>query len=77
MIAIFILVALIALKYFEVSFIAGISWWWISGYAFILFLWFDFFERMFGLDKRKDDAHYEKMQEERIKRSFKQDKKRR
>lgn len=68
--AILILLLFVALKYFEVGFVDNLSWWWIVGFAFVLFLWFDFFERMLGLDRRKEDAHYEKMQEERNKRTF-------
>ncbi len=74
MIAIALLAILAVLKYLEVSFMTTVSWWWIIGFAGVLFLWFDFFERLLGLDKRKDDAHYEKMQKERIKRGFKKDK---
>jgi hypothetical protein len=47
------------------------SWWWIVGYAFFVFLWFEYFERMLGLDKHKEEAHYKKIRDERIKRSFK------
>lgn len=64
------------LKYFEVSFMENISWWWITGLAFLLFLWFDFFERMLGLNKQKGDMHHEKMKKERLKREFDTSKKR-
>ncbi len=60
-----------SLKLFEVSFMADVSWWWINGVGFFAFLWFEFFERMLGLDKRKDEMLHEKMRKERIKRSFK------
>ncbi|QJQ07463.1 TIGR04438 family Trp-rich protein [Undibacterium piscinae] len=66
-IAIFVLSLL---KYLEVGFLEPVSWWWIIGLAVFAFLWFEFFERMLGLDKRKDHAHFEKMRKERIKRSF-------
>ena len=52
---------LFLLKYLEVSFLNSISWWWLVGLAFFAFLWFEFFERMLGLDKIKND---------RIKRTF-------
>lgn len=67
---IIIIVLLCVLKYLEVSFLDWLSWGWIIGLAFFAFLWFEFFERMLGLDKRKSEAHYEKMREKRIKRSF-------
>jgi small Trp-rich protein len=64
------LIIVILLKYFEVSFMEKISWWWIIGFAVLLFLWFDFFERIFGLNKQKGDMHHEKMKKERLKREF-------
>ncbi|MBC3936149.1 TIGR04438 family Trp-rich protein [Undibacterium rugosum] len=64
------LVLLLVLKLAEVSFFASMSWWWIVGLAVFAFLWFEFFERVFGLDKRQDSAHYEKIKQERIKRTF-------
>lgn len=66
-----IAVALLSLlKYLEVGPLVNMSWWWIVGLAFFAFLWFEFFERMLGLDKRKDHGHFEKMKKERVKRSF-------
>jgi len=70
MILILSLIALVLIKYLDYQFIQGLSWWWVVGYAVLIFLWFEFFERMLGLDKRKDDQHFEKMKKERLKRSF-------
>jgi small Trp-rich protein len=70
MLLIIVIVLLCGLKFFEVSFLDWLSWGWIIGLAFLTFLWFEFFERMLGRDKRKNEAHYEKMKEERVKRSF-------
>ncbi|MBX9901842.1 MAG: TIGR04438 family Trp-rich protein [Burkholderiaceae bacterium] len=67
---IIVIALLFLLKYLEVSFLDWLSWGWIVGLAFFAFLWFEFFERMLGLDKRKGDAHYEEMKKTRIKRSF-------
>ncbi|GGC76412.1 TIGR04438 family Trp-rich protein [Undibacterium terreum] len=73
-----IVVALLTLlKYLEFGPFANLSWWWIVGLAFFAFLWFEFFERMLGLDKRKDHMHFEKMKKERVKRSFDKGKPRR
>lgn len=72
---IIILVIAISLKLFEVSFMENVSWWWINGFALLIFLWFDFFERLFGLDKKKDELHHEKMKKERLNREFKLKKK--
>lgn len=66
-----LVIAAYSLKFFEVSFMADVSWWWINGIGLFAFLWFEFFERILGLDKRKDEMLHEKMRKERIKRSFK------
>ncbi|MGZ3158683.1 MAG: TIGR04438 family Trp-rich protein, partial [Burkholderiaceae bacterium] len=44
--------ALTALKYFEIGPFAAMSWWWVIGLMFVAFIWFEFIERMLGLDKR-------------------------
>ncbi|MDO8650896.1 MAG: TIGR04438 family Trp-rich protein [Undibacterium sp.] len=67
---IIIIALLTLLKYLEVGFLNGLSWWWIIGLAAFAFLWFEFLERMLGLDKRKDQAYFEKMKKDRLKRSF-------
>lgn len=73
-----IAVALLTLlKYLDVGPLVNLSWWWVVGLAVLAFLWFEFFERMLGLDKRKDHAHFEKMKQERVKRSFDKSKPRR
>ncbi|MBC3886511.1 TIGR04438 family Trp-rich protein [Undibacterium griseum] len=64
------LVLLLVLKLADVWIFGTMSWWWFIGLAVLVFLWFEFFERMLGMDKRKDIAHYEKMQQERVKRQF-------
>jgi len=63
-------VLLYILKLLDLSFMENISWWWINGLGLFAFLWFEFFERMLGLDKRKDEMLHEKMRKERLKRSF-------
>lgn len=68
---ILIIVALIALKYFEVHFVDNLSWWWIVGLGAVAFIWFEFLERMFGFDKRKAFEQLDKAREDRIKNSFK------
>lgn len=68
---ILIIVALIALKYFEVRFVDNLSWWWIVGLGAVAFIWFEFLERMFGFDKRKAFEQLDKAREDRVKNSFK------
>ncbi len=77
MYAIILLVILLALKLGEVSIFANLSWWWIVGGALAAFIWFEFIERMLGLDKRQEHAHYDRIQKERAKKNFENDKKKR
>jgi small Trp-rich protein len=70
MILIILTVTLAALKYFDVSFMANVSWWWIILLFFFTFIWFEFFERVLGLDKKKAHSKFEKMQKERAKKNF-------
>ena len=65
------------LKIGDVWIFANMSWWWIIGAAVAAFVWFEFIERMLGLDKRKDHAHFEKIQKDRVKRTFDKTTKRR
>ena len=76
MILILILVLLLVLKLADVWIFASMSWWWIAGIGLFAFLWFEFFERMLGLDKRRKHQHYEKIREERVKRTFEKKKNR-
>jgi len=77
MFAIVIFALLVLFKILEMTWMEGISWWIISGLGLAIFLWFEYFERMLGLDKRKEHDHFEKVQKDRIKRQFEQDKKNR
>lgn len=67
---IIVIALLTLLKYMEVSFLDSVSWWWIVGLMVLAFLWFEFFERMLGLDKSKADTQTEIMKKNRLKRSF-------
>ncbi|MBC3880395.1 TIGR04438 family Trp-rich protein [Undibacterium sp. LX40W] len=71
MILIIILVLIYGLKFAEIGFMEQISWWWVNGFAFLAFLWFEFIERALGLDKKTEDILHEKMKKERLKREFK------
>lgn len=70
MLLIIIIVLLTALKYFEVGFVANLSWWWIVGLFFIAFIWFEFIERMLGLDKKAAHDKLDQNREERVKKMF-------
>lgn len=54
---IILIVVLGALKYFEVWKFAEMSWWWVIGLMVVAFIWFEFIEKILGLDKKK--AHNE------------------
>lgn len=66
-----IIVLLSILKYFEFGPVADLSWWWIAGLFLVAFIWFEFIERMLGLDKRKAHEELEKARRERVNKTFK------
>jgi small Trp-rich protein len=66
-----IIVLLSILRYFEVGPFADLSWWWIIGLFGVAFIWFEFVERIFGLDKRKAHEQMEKARKERVSKTFK------
>lgn len=68
---IIIIVLLSLLRYFEVGPVANLSWWWIVGLMVVAFIWFEFIERMLGLDKRKSHDELEKARKQRVKKTFK------
>ncbi|MFI4939504.1 MAG: TIGR04438 family Trp-rich protein [Burkholderiales bacterium] len=67
---IIILVLVIALRFFEVGPFASLSWWWIGGLMVAAFIWFEFIERLLGLDQRTSHDKLEKAREERVKKTF-------
>jgi len=60
-----------ALRFFAIGPFAELSWWWIAALFVLAFIWFEFVERWFGLDKRKSHEQLEKAREERVKKTFK------
>lgn len=71
---IIIIALLVGLRYFEVWRFAELSWWWIAAAMLVAFIWFEFIEKMLGLDKKKEHNVDEQRRKDRIKHSF--DKKR-
>ena len=65
------IVVLSILRYFEIGPFANLSWWWIGGLFAVTFIWFEFIERMLGLDKRKGHEALDKARQERVKKAFK------
>ena len=68
------LLLFLALKYFAVGPFANMSWGWFVGACVAVFIWFEFGERIFGLDKRAAHDKMDKMREERVKKAFSKDK---
>ena len=67
---ILLIVALSALRYFEVWKFAQFSWWWIVALSVFAFVWFEFLEPLFGLDKRKAHNEDERRRKARVKDNF-------
>ena len=67
-----IIIALLTLtRYLEVGPFADLSWGWIIGLMVAAFIWFEFLERILGLDKRKAHEQLEKSRKERVEKNFK------
>lgn len=67
---IIIFIAFIALKYFEVGPFANLSWWWAAALFALAYIWFEFIEKIFGLERRKADDITENMRKERVSKKF-------
>jgi small Trp-rich protein len=67
---ILLIVLLVALRSFEVWRFAELSWWYIVGLMVFAFIWFEFIEKMLGLDKRKEHNVQAKRRRERVKETF-------
>ncbi len=67
---IIVIVLLCVLKYFEISFFADLSWWWVIGLMAVAFIWFEFLERLFGRDKRRAHESLETARKERVQKTF-------
>lgn len=67
---ILLIVALVGLRFFEVWRFAELSWWWIVALMGFAFIWFEFIEKILGLDKRKEHDVDEKRRKDRVKQAF-------
>lgn len=68
---ILIIVALAALRYFEVGPFASLSWWWMIGLFCVSVLWFEFLEPALGLNKKKSENSLEEARKARVEKTFK------
>jgi small Trp-rich protein len=67
---IIIIAILLVLRWFEIGPTGNISWWWIVGLMVLAFVWFEFGEKAFGLDKRKAHDEMEKARLDRVNKNF-------
>jgi len=67
---ILLIAILVVLRFFEVWKFAALSWWWIIGLMVVAFIWFEFIEKMLGLDKRKAHDLDQQRRKDRVKQSF-------
>jgi small Trp-rich protein len=67
---ILLLAALVVLRFFEVWKFAGLSWWWIVALAVLAFIWFEFIEKLLGLDKKKAHKEDDARRKARVKQAF-------
>ncbi|TFW27531.1 TIGR04438 family Trp-rich protein [Massilia horti] len=67
---ILLIVLLVGLRFFEVWRFAELSWWYIVALMVFAFVWFEFIEKMLGLDKKKAHNENEKLRRDRVKKTF-------
>jgi len=70
MFLILLIVALAVLRGFEVWRFAEMSWWYIIGLMVFAFIWFEFIEKVLGLDKKKEHKLQDKRRDERVKKTL-------
>ncbi|MES3023849.1 MAG: TIGR04438 family Trp-rich protein [Pseudomonadota bacterium] len=75
MILIILIFGLTGLKLAEIWRFGEVSWWHIAGLAAFAFVWFEFIEKMLGLDKKKAVNEDEERRKKRVKDSFNKNKK--
>jgi len=66
-------IALLVLRFFEVSVFAGVSWWWVACAFAVAFIWFEFIEKSLGLERKKAMDEMEAARKARIKRALERD----
>ncbi|WP_020651688.1 TIGR04438 family Trp-rich protein [Massilia niastensis] len=67
---ILLILALVVLRGLEVWRFAELSWWTIVGLMVAAFIWFEFIEKMLGLDKKKEHAEQDKRRDARVRRTL-------
>lgn len=64
-------------RYFELGPLANLSWWWVVGAYAATLLWFEVFEKLLGLEKKKAINEMEATRKARIERALKREPNRR
>ena len=67
---ILLIAVLCALRSFEVWRFAELSWWAIIALMVFAFVWFEFIEKVLGLDKKKAHNVLDSRREARVKQAF-------
>jgi small Trp-rich protein len=67
---ILLIVALVALRGFEIWRFADLPWWLIVGLMVLAFIWFEFIEKMLGLDKKKEHDLHDKRRADRVRKTL-------
>ena len=67
---ILLIAALSGLRLFEVWRFAELSWWSIIALMVFAFVWFEFVEKVLGLDKKKENNVLNSRREARVKEAF-------
>lgn len=62
--------ALCSLRFFEVWRFAELSWWLIVALMVCAVVWFEFIEKMLGLDKKKEHNVLDSRREARVRQAF-------
>ena len=67
---ILLIAALCGLRFFEVWQFAELSWWAIVALMVFAFVWFEFIEKLLGLDKKKEHNLLNSHRKARVKQAF-------
>lgn len=69
-------IAMLVSKLLDFGPLAELSWWWVWLPFLLALVWWEFFERRLGLDKKKAFDELERSKQERIARALERDKSR-
>ncbi len=64
-------VALLIARWFELGPLAEVSWWWILSPLAVAFIWFEVIESRFGFDKHKQHEDADRARRDRVEAQFK------